>query len=98
MTKCYPALYATLEHYAAKGSSEAKGLFNRIKFVTFVLMTGFLCDVLPVVTKLSQIFERDLIDIETVNVIVEATSMKLNQLKNENGPELVKVYKKFMLY
>ena len=57
-------------------------------------MTGFLRAVLSVLTKLSQVIQRDLIDIE--NVIVEATSMKLNQLKNKNGPELVKVYEKVM--
>ena len=44
------------------------------------------------VTKLSQVFQRNLIDIETVNVMVESTVMKLNQLKNKNGPELSKVY------
>ena len=85
---CYPALYSTLEHDAARGVSEAKGYFNKIKCVTFVLVTGFLRDVLSVVTKLSQVFQRNLIDIETVNVMVESTVMKLNQLKNKNGPEL----------
>ena len=93
---CYPALYSTLEHDAAKGNSagnsEAKGLFNKVKCVTFVLVTGFLRDVLSVVSKLSKVFQRDLIDIETVNVMVDATIMKLNQLKNKNGPELSKVY------
>ena len=37
-------------------------------------------------------FQRDLIDIETVNVMVDATIMKLNQMKNKNGPELSKFY------
>ena len=48
---CYPALYTTLENDAAKGNSEAKGLFNKVKCVTFVLITGFLRDVLSVVSK-----------------------------------------------
>ena len=73
-------MYATLEHDASKGSSETKGLFTRIKCVTFVLLTCFL---LPVVTKLSQAFQKDLIDVETVNVMVEDTSMKFDQLKNK---------------
>ena len=54
-------------------------------------------DVLSVVTKLSQVFQKDLIDVATVNVMVEATSLKLNQLKNKNGPELVKVYEELEL-
>ena len=49
-------------------------------------------DVLSVVSKLSTVFQRDLIDIETVNIMVESTVMKLNQLKNKNGPELSKMY------
>ena len=60
IAECYPALYSTLEHDAAKGSSEANGLFTKIKCVTFVLVTGFLRDVLSVMTKLSQVFQKDL--------------------------------------
>ena len=61
---CYPAQYSTLEHDAAKGNSEAKGLFNKVKCITFVLVTGFLMDVLSVVSKLSTVFQRDLINCE----------------------------------
>ena len=63
-----------------------------MKCVTFVLLTGFLRDVLSVVSKLSKVFQRDLINIERENVMVYETIMKLNQLKNKNGPELSKVY------
>ena len=43
-------MYVTLEHGAAKGGSESWELFIRIKCVTFLLLTGFLCDVLSVIT------------------------------------------------
>ena len=89
---CYPALYSTLEHDAAKGVSEAKGLLNRVKCVTFVLVSGFFKDVLGVVGKLSQVFQRDNVDIETVNIMVESTRMKITQFKTKNGIELAKVY------
>lgn len=39
---CYPALYHALEHEAAKGNAEAKGLLIKVKNVMFVLLTGFL--------------------------------------------------------
>ena len=47
---------------------------------------------LSVESKLSKVFQRDLIDIETVNIMVDATIMKLNQMKNKTCPELSKVY------
>ncbi|XP_045187536.2 zinc finger protein 862-like [Mercenaria mercenaria] len=89
---CYPALYNTLEHDAAKGNPDAKGLLTKLKNVTFVLVSGFLKDVLYVVCKLSRVFQRDLIDVETVTLMIESTIMKLKQLKNVNGSELEKVY------
>ena len=85
----YPALYLTMEHDASKQI----GLFSKIKCITFVLVPGLLRDVRSVVLKVSTVFQRDLIDIETVNIMVDATVMKFNQLKNKNGPLLSKVYK-----
>ena len=55
-----------------------------MKCVTLVLVTGFLRDVLSVVSKWSTASKRELIDTEIVSVMVESTVMKLNQLKNKN--------------
>ena len=60
--------------------------------MTFVLVSGFFKDVLGVVGKLSQVFQRDNVDIETVNIMVESTRMKITQFKTKNGIELAKVY------
>jgi hypothetical protein len=89
---CFPAVYNTLEHEAAKGNADAKGLLTKVRNVTFVLVSAFLKDVLSVVCKLSKIFQRDSVDVETVNVMVESTVLKLNQFKHSNGPELEKTY------
>ena len=56
-------------------------------------MTGLLRDVLSVVLKVSTVFQRDLIDIETVNIMVDATAMEINQLKYKNDSLMSKVYK-----
>ncbi|KAL3885747.1 hypothetical protein ACJMK2_025790 [Sinanodonta woodiana] len=85
---CYPAVYATLEHDAAKDISEAKELF--VKCTTFVLVSGFFKDIFGVVGKQSHVFQRDNVDIKTVNFMV-STQLKITQLKTKNKLELTQV-------
>ena len=88
----YPALYMELEHDATKGLAQAKGLFTKVKNFTFVLCTAFLRDILGVINQLSQTFQKNDLDISTVNVMIESTLSKLENFKKNNGKELVKVY------
>ncbi|XP_053372932.1 zinc finger protein 862-like [Mercenaria mercenaria] len=89
----YPVLYQALEHEAAEGNAEAKGLLNKLRSVNFVLVTGFLKDVLTVISRLSTLLQGDSVDIEVVNTQVELTQAKLSKMKRVNGPELDKTYK-----
>ena len=77
----YPALYMELEHDASKGVAEAKGLFTKVKNITFVLVTAFLRDILGVINKLSQTFQKNDLDISTVNVMIDSTISKLENFK-----------------
>ena len=79
----YPALYMELEN--AKGVAEAKGLFTKVKNVTFVLCTAFLRDILGVVNKLSKTFQKNDLDISTVNIMIDSTISKLENFKKSNG-------------
>jgi hypothetical protein len=88
----YPALLQTLEAEAATGKPEAKRLYNKVRPVTFLLTAAFLKDVLSVVCKLSRILQRDHVDIETVNVMVETSLATLTELKTDNGDVLSKMY------
>lgn len=81
-----------IKHDAAKGVPEAKGYFSKVKNVHFVLTTGFLRDVLGVINKLSQTFQRDELDISTVNIMVNSTIEKIESFKSNNGKELVNLY------
>ena len=90
----YPALYMELENAATKGVAEAKGLFTKVKNVTFVLCTAFLRDILGVVNKLSQTFQKNDLDISTVIIMIDSTISKLENFKKSNGKELSKVYEK----
>lgn len=82
----YQALYMEIKHDAAKG------YFSKVKNVHLVLTTGFLRDVLGVINKLSQTFQRDELDISAVNIMVNSTIEKIENFKSNNGKELVKVY------
>ena len=88
----YLALCMELEHDATKRIAEAKGLFTKMKNITFVLCTAFLRDCLVVIYKLSQTFQKNDLDISTVNVMIESTLSKFENFKKNNGKELVKVY------
>ena len=90
----YPALYMELENAATKGVAEAKGLFTKVKNVTFVLCTAFLRNILGVVNKLSQTFQKNDLDISTVNIMIDSTMSKLENFKKSNGKQLSKVYDK----
>ena len=89
----YPALVKALENEAAgKNNTEAKGLFNRVRSITFLLSTGFLKDVLNIISKLSKIFQRDNLDVSVVNTLLESTIERLTQFKSTNGKELEEMY------
>ena len=51
--ECYPALALELEQEVASGVDQAKGLYDRIRNVKFVLACAFLMDIMPVLDKLS---------------------------------------------
>lgn len=92
MLDVYPALYSALENDAVKENTEAKGLFLKVKFVGFVLVTAFLRDTLGCVGKLSRVFQKDDLDISVINTMVDSTKEKLMLLKTNNGSELSKTY------
>ena len=69
--RCVPGPVMELENAATKGVAEAKGLFRKVTNVTFVLFTAFLRDILDVVNKLSQTFQKNDLDISTVNIMID---------------------------
>ena len=89
----FPALCLQLDNESAeKASPDAKGLLTKLKSIKFVLASAFLLDVLEPITKLSKLFQGDLIDMSIVWPAVESTISVLEGLQTSAGPHLKEVY------
>jgi len=70
-------LILSLEHEAASNNSEgaakARGMVRKIKLFVFIATTCFLRDVLGLITKCSKVFQKDIIDIDQMQTMLEAT-------------------------
>ncbi|XP_070542020.1 uncharacterized protein C17orf113-like [Ptychodera flava] len=61
--RCWDSLVTTLETiYSECNNSVAKGLLSEITSYSFVSITALLMDVLPVVSNLSKVFQREHVD------------------------------------
>lgn len=63
-----------------------------MKSVIFVLLSGFLKDILRTVGRLSKLFQRQDFDIGVVNAQLKSVQAKLSLLKSENAVDLGSVY------
>ena len=57
-----------------------------------MLALAFLLDVLEPITKLSKVFQGDLIDISILRPAVDSTIAVLEVLQTSDGPQLKQVY------
>ena len=88
----FPALCLQLDNECAeKGSPDAKGLLTKLRSVKFVFSLALLLDVLEPITKLSKVFQGDLIDISIVRPAVDSTIAVLEDLQANAGLHLRQV-------
>ena len=89
----FPALCLQLDNESAeKASPDAKGLLTKLRSIKFVLALAFLLDVLEPITKLSKLFQGDLIDISIVRPAVESTIAVLEDMQSNAGLHLRQVH------
>lgn len=89
MFHVFPALCLQLDNESAeKDSPDAKGLLTKLRSIKFVLALAFLLDVLEPITKLSKLFQGDLIDISIVRPAVESTIAVLEDMQSNAGLHL----------
>ena len=69
----------------------ARGLLYAMKTYRFVATLYFLCDVVPILTTLSLMFQKENVSLTAILPSVNATISSLNLLKNQPGPNLQKV-------
>ena len=84
-----PSLLTTLEKEAAEGNDAvAQGLVRAIKSYNFVATLYLLSDVLPHLSSLSLVFQRESVDLCIVEPQVAATIATLKHLCSQAGPYL----------
>ena len=84
-----PSLMATIEsEVAEKDDAVAHGLLHAIKTYNFVATTYLLCDVLPHLTSLSLLFQKEDVDLSVIQPQVTATLSVLKSLRTQPGPHL----------
>ena len=66
-------------------SAARKGLLKRIKGSKCLLSTWFLCDALPILTKLSKYFQRANLNVAEVGPMVTASRQVLLSVKEVYG-------------
>ena len=72
----------------AESDPVAKGILKFITTFTFLASTHLLADVLPVLSRLSKLFQRQCIDFAAVSDGVEAAISALEGFKANSGPRL----------
>ena len=84
-----PSLLTTLERKVAKRDDVvARGLVRAIKLYKFVALLDLLGDVLPHLSTLSLVFQRESVDLFIVEPQVAATISSLRHLRSHAGPYL----------
>ena len=70
-------LILSLEHEAASsnkdGAAKARGMISKLKCFVFITTTCILLDVLGVISKCSKVFLTDMINIDQIQSMLEAT-------------------------
>ena len=90
--KVLPAVITSLERKASnRGDALALGLHTVAKKYKFIATLYMMCDVLPLVSWLSRIFQFSAIDLSAMHKYVPSTTTSLSLLKEQLGPCLRKL-------
>ncbi|XP_073329080.1 uncharacterized protein C17orf113-like [Pagrus major] len=87
MKSNWPALVMELNEEAVGGSAQAQGILGQIQQYSFIALTHTLSDVLPVMTKLNMVFQKEDVNLATIRPMVNASVAALTQLRDAPGPE-----------
>ena len=79
------SVMATLEADAAEGDPSASGLLKTMRSYNFICLTNLLTDVLGIITKLSKLFQREVLDFSVIQPSISNSIEALLQLKDHDG-------------
>ncbi|CAM4347987.1 unnamed protein product [Leuciscus chuanchicus] len=83
----WAAVAMELNEEAVGGNTQAQGLLGQIQTYSFIALTHALADLLPVMTKLNLVFQKDNVNLSSIRPIVQASVAAFTQLRDVPGPE-----------
>ncbi|KAK5861548.1 hypothetical protein PBY51_022938 [Eleginops maclovinus] len=83
----WPAVVMELTEEALRGNDKAQGLLGQIQSYSFIAMTHALSDLLPVMTKLNLVFQKDDVNLSSIRPVVQASVAAFTQFRDAPGPE-----------
>ena len=89
--QCLSSLLTTLEQATAEDDAVARGLLYAMKTYKFVATLYLLSDVLPILTTLSLVFQKENVPLTAILPNVNATIASSNLLKTQPGLYLQKL-------
>ncbi|KAM4551083.1 uncharacterized protein C17orf113-like [Odontesthes bonariensis] len=83
----WPAVVMELTEEALRGNAKAQGLLGQIQSYSFIALTHALADMLPVMTKLNLVFQKDDVNLSSIRPVVQASVAAFTQFRDAPGPE-----------
>ena len=86
LVKVLPAVITSLERESAeRGQALAVGLCRVVKKYDFISTLYMMCDILPIVSRLSRVFQFSVIEMSTVDSLLSSTIQSLQLLTTQSG-------------
>ncbi|XP_026099534.1 zinc finger protein 862-like [Carassius auratus] len=83
----WAAVAMEINEEAVGGNTQAQGLLGQIQTYSFIALTHALADLLPVMTKLNLVFQKDNVNLSSIRPIVQASDAAFRHLRDVPGPE-----------
>ena len=92
LIRTFPSILVSLDREASeKGEATAHGLLSFMKCYKFVATTYLLSDVLPHISRLSRIFQKENVDLTLIQPCLQTTIDAIKDYKDNTGPNLRKL-------
>ena len=89
MRRTMVSVMATLEADAAEGDPSVSGLLKTMRSYNFICLTNLFTDVLGIITKLSKLFQKEVLDFSVIQPSISNSIEALLQLKHHDGLHLI---------
>ena len=96
VSRCWPALVGVFGEDAVNGNAVAHGLSKKVEDFLFVGYTQIFMDALPVITRLSKVLQKELVDYDQFQTQLNATKATVAMMADDDSLESMPHLKAFM--